>query len=114
MSALPDEVVEAKTSVEEPLVAVYASCHCVGMPCLCCEPKVEIHQVRFTDRIVDLPVDGRGTYREMSSPIMEKISADVPISPHEHAQGRFVEQSEHVVVPPIMEGIPAIMQIHST
>ena len=30
-SAVRDEVVDAKTSVEEPLVAVYASCHCVGM-----------------------------------------------------------------------------------
>ena len=82
-----------------------------------CEPpahisprKVEIHHVRITERIVDVPVDCRGTYREMSSPIMEGISADVPISPHEHAQGRFVEQSVNVVVPPIMEGISAVEQ----
>ena len=77
--------------------------------------KVEVHQVWFADRIVDLPVVMQWIVPGVSIqsvtlvvlPNVEGISAVEPITPHEHVQERIVERSENVVVPPIMEGISA-------
>ena len=39
---------------------------------------------------------------------MESTAFGEQITPHDHVQQRIVEQSEYVVVPPIMEGISAV------